>query len=256
MKAGMILKTVTIGTVTLSTGMPIIGVVLSGSNRQALLGQAAQVLSSAAQVVIWRLAAYQEFDNRAELINTATQLQQVLGTIPVIADFQTDQKPMSATDYGQTCLTLVNNRAVAAVDIDFTMVNQIDYENLTNQMRSNQIALLLSQTLPATSSTADLVAAYTEMAAAGADVARVTIEGKDASAVLRLMTATVTARQQLSLPLIATVTGALGRFNSVCGQLTGSALAFGRVGRVGELNQLPVSQLKQALQTLSTVEGA
>ncbi|RRK09415.1 type I 3-dehydroquinate dehydratase [Lactiplantibacillus garii] len=250
------MKTVTIGTVTLSAGMPKIGVVLTGADRQTLLGQAAQVLTSTAQVVVWRLSAYQELDNRAELINTASQLQQVLGTIPVIADFQTDQAAVTPAEYYQTCLTLVNNRAVAAIDIDFTLVNQIDYVTLAKQMRANGVRLLLSRTLSVTTSESELVATYAAMAAAGADIARMTIDGQDARAVLKLMTATATARQQLEIPLIATVTGALGRFNSVCGQLTGSVLAFGRVGRVGEPEQLPVNQLKQALQTLSTVEGA
>ena len=257
MKAGMILKAVTMGSVNLTSGMPKIGVVLAAADRANLLGQAAQILTSAAQVVVWRLDQYRELDNPAELINTATQLQQVLGEIPVIADFQMtrDASATISADYFQSYLTLVNNRVVAAVDLDFALVNQANFMRLTQQMRQNEVRLILSQTTVTTPTEAELVATYRAMAAAGADVARITVGGDDAAAVLSLMTATATAHQTLTLPLIATATGALGRYNSVCGQLTGSAIAFGRVGRVGRSNQLPVSQLKQALQTLSTVEG-
>ncbi|CAM3232378.1 type I 3-dehydroquinate dehydratase [Lactiplantibacillus plajomi] len=249
------MKTVTIGTVDLSSGTPKVGVVIAAADRQTLMGQAGQVLTSAAEIVIWQLGAYQELDNRAELINTASQLRQVLGTIPVVAAFKHPATTMSAEKYYQTCLTLINNRAVVALDVDFEMISQLDYGTLTHQMRANDVKLCISQTLPDSATAPEMVTAYRQMAAAGADVARVTIAGQSTAAILALMTATATARDQLALPVVASASGALGRFNAVCGQLTGSAIAIGRVGHAGPGNQLPVSKLKQAIQTLATTEG-
>jgi len=246
------MQTVTIGTMTLGTGLPKIGVTLTGSTRAILLGQAAQVLTSAAQIVEWRLDQYTELDNRAELINTATQLRQVLGTIPVIAKL-TASTVADADAYYQLYQTLVNNRAVDAVDIDLSMVNAAAFMPLTKQMRATQIRLILSQTTTAaTPELADLVATYQAMAAAGADIARVTINAQTALDVLALMTATAQARTKVTLPLIATANGAWGRYSSVSGQLIGSALTFGQVGHGDGRGQLPVSQLKQTLQTLSS----
>ena len=99
MKAGMVLKEVTVGELTLATGMPKIGVVLAGATREDLLRKAGQILTSVAQIVVWRLDPYQELDNRAELVNTAAQLQQVLGTIPLIAIFGLENDPAEVTEY-------------------------------------------------------------------------------------------------------------------------------------------------------------
>ncbi|MCT4458032.1 type I 3-dehydroquinate dehydratase [Lactiplantibacillus paraplantarum] len=244
------MKEVIVGELTLTTGMPKIGVVLTGATREELLRKAGQILTSAAQLVVWRLNSYQELDNRAELVNTAAQLQQVLGTIPLVAMFAMASGPADIAEYYQTYQTLVNNRSVAAVDIDLAMVNQPDFMTLTQQMRVNRIRLIASQTVT-TATPAELLTTYQELAA----VVRVTVAGQDAQVVLALMAATEQAHQQLSVPIIATATGKFGRYNSICGQLTGSAVAFGHVGRVGDQNQLAVSQVKQALQMLSPLEG-
>ncbi|BDZ31722.1 type I 3-dehydroquinate dehydratase [Lactiplantibacillus sp. WILCCON 0030] len=249
------MKSVAIGTVNLAAGMPKIGVVLTGTKRSTLLGQAGQVLSSAAQIVEWRLTGADDLENRAELINTATQLRQVLGTIPMIATIQVDQAIEAATYYG-TYLTLVNNRLCDAIELDLNRLAHREFMTLTIQMRSQKIKLILNQTYQTTPNVSQVVTDYQAMAAAGADIARVRMQPETATALLTLMTATATAGTKLSLPLIVTATGALGRYGAACGQLFGSTIVFGRVGRVGGMGQLPVSQLKQTLQTLATVEGA
>ncbi|WP_259690241.1 type I 3-dehydroquinate dehydratase [Lactiplantibacillus pentosus] len=255
MKAGIILKEVTIGELALTTGMPKIGVVLAGATREDLIRKAGQILTSAAQIVVWRLNPYQELDNRAELVNTASQLQQVLGTIPLVATFTMAADADELAEYYQTYQTLVNNRSVAAVDVDIAMVNQPDFMTLTQQMRANKIRLITSQTVTRASTT-ELVTTYQTLAATGADVVRVTVESQDAQDVLALMAATEQAHRQLAVPVIATVSGKMGRYNGICGQLTGSAVTFGHVGHVGDQNQLTVSQIKQALQILVPIEGA
>ncbi|AVK61041.1 type I 3-dehydroquinate dehydratase [Lactobacillus sp. CBA3605] len=246
------MKNVVIGSVVLASGMPKIGVTLTGSNRQALLGQAAQVLTSVAQIVEWRLDTYQELDNRAELINTAVQLQQLLGTIPVIATIRGSL--LAPTTYYQIYQTLVNNRAVAAIDVESRYLKAPQFGPLVTQMRTHQIRLILSQSITGTlPSPAELVTSYQTMAVAGADVIRMSVQPTQALDVVTLMAATTQAHQVLDVPLIATASGSLGRYSGVCGQLMGSAITFGRVGHVGEHGQLSVSQLKQTLQTLATV---
>ncbi|WP_223877246.1 type I 3-dehydroquinate dehydratase [Lactiplantibacillus pingfangensis] len=252
------LKSVTIGTERLVAGMPKIGVVLTGATRETLLGQAAQVLSSSAQIVEWRLTLAESLDNRAELINTAVQLRQVLGTIPVIATLKPADETQSETiqDVNSFYLTLVNNRLADAIELDLARVTQPQFMTLTKQMRQQKIKLILSQTYTTDHQVAQIVADYQAMAAAGADIARIRMQPKTATALLTLMTATATAGTELSLPLILTATGSLGRYGAACGQLFGSTIVFGRVGRVGGMGQLPVNQLKQTLQTLATTEGA
>lgn len=257
-KVGIGLKSVTIGTVPLTVGMPKIGVVLRGTDRSTLIGQAAQVLSSAAQIVEWDLTGADGLENRAELINTATQLRQVLGTIPMIATLQSPSQSAAIDEqtYYETYVTLVNNRLVDALEIDMSMVTKTRFMALTKQMRTQKIKLILSQTYVETTPTAaQIVIAYQTMAAAGADIARIRMQPQNATALLTLMAATATAGTELSLPLVVTATGSLGRYAAAGGQLFGSTLVFGRVGRVGGSGQLPVSQLKQTLQTLATVEG-
>ncbi|MFB9770445.1 type I 3-dehydroquinate dehydratase [Lactiplantibacillus modestisalitolerans] len=246
----MILKEVSLGAVSLSTGKPKVAVTLAARQRETLIGQAAQVLTSPAQIVTWRLNDYQELDNRAELINTAAQLKRVLGTIPIIATVAltaTASTTEIETAY-QAYQTLINNRAVAAVSIDMVMVQQASFTTLAAQIRAQGIKLILRTACSANQE--QIVAAYEALAAAGADVATVTVAGQSASAIVTLMAATTQAHQNLSLPLVATAHGTLGRFNSVCGQLTGSAIVYGRVGRVGDQSLLPVSQLQRALQIL------
>ncbi|MFC6182376.1 type I 3-dehydroquinate dehydratase [Lactiplantibacillus daowaiensis] len=257
----MSLKSVTIGPVALTIGTPKIGVTLTGQTRAQLLGQAAQVLTSAAQVVEWRLDQYTELDNRAELVNTAAQLRQVLGTIPVLATLRLPaaggKLTIDAATYYQTYLTLVNNRAIDALDIDLTMVNASEFMPLTQQMRQYHIPLVLSRTYLTTMPTVgDLVKDYQALAAAGADIARLTAPTQSELDTLTLMTATAQARTQLTLPLIATAVGTLGRYAGVCGQLMGSSLTLGAVGRATAPGQLPVSRLKQTLQTLTPATGA
>lgn len=252
------LKSVTIGMERLVAGMPKIGVVLTGATRETLLGQAAQVLSSSAQIVEWQLTLAESLDNRAELINTAVQLRQVLGTIPVIATLKPADETQSETtqDVNSFYLTLVNNRLADAIELDLARVTQPQFMALTKQMRQQKVKLILSQTYTTDHQVAQIVADYQAMAAAGADIARIRMQPQTATALLTLMTATATAGTELSLPLILTATGSLGRYGAACGQLFGSTIVFGRVGRVGGMGQLPVNQLKQTLQTLATTEGA
>jgi len=248
------LSEVTIGTLAIGTGLPKIGVVLSGESRQNLLGKAAQILTSATQIVFWRLNAYQELDNRAELINTAAQLQQILGTIPVVATFNHVTSAVDFETYFQTYQTLVNNRSVAAVDIDMDMVKQAQYQVLAEQIRANHVSLLVSQTQSAATQEA-LLATYQALAATGADLVQIISSATTAKDILTLMTATAEAVQRVEVPVIATAPGVLDRYSSVCGQLTGSGIVFGRVGQAGNYGQLTVNQLQQTLQILSTTEG-
>lgn len=245
---------VTIGTLAIGTGLPKIGVVLSGDSRQNLLGKAAQILTSATQIVFWRLNSYQELDNRAELINTAAQLQQILGTIPVVATFSHATSAIDVETYFQTYQTLVNNRSVAAVDIDMDMVKQPQYQVLAEQIRDNHVSLLVSQTQSAATQEA-LLATYQALAATGADLVQIISSATTAKDILTLMAATAEAVQRVKVPVIATAPGVLERYSSVCGQLTGSAIVFGRVGQARNYGQLTVNQLQQTLQILSTTEG-
>ncbi|VDG18807.1 type I 3-dehydroquinate dehydratase [Lactobacillus sp.] [Lactiplantibacillus mudanjiangensis] len=249
------MRQVKIGMVTLDARRPKLGVVLAGHTRDQLMGQAAQVLTSAAQIVEWRLDQYVELDNRAELVNTAAQLRQLLGTVPIIATL----KPQVVTPetYYQVYVTLANNRAVDALNLDLTMVNDAGFMPLTQQMRQQQVPLILSQTYDqALPTVKDLVADYQALAAEGADVAQLTVRTTSELETLTLMTATAKAREQLTLPLIATVMGPFGQYAAVSGQLMGSSVIFGAVGQITAPGQLTVSQLKQSLQVLTPLTEA
>ncbi len=89
-----------------------------------------------------------------------------------------------------------------------------------------------------------------QMEASGADVAKLAVMPKTRQDVLTLLQATLTADEQLQIPVVTMSMGSLGVLSRLSGRLTGSAMTFASLGEASAPGQIEVSHLLEFLKVI------
>lgn len=239
---------------SLGNGIPKICVPITGADTNTVIGQAGESVSSAADLVEWRLDFFNDFDNTSEIISTANRLIEILGDLPLIVTLRDrsegGKRQIADSDYIKLYTELMANCAITAIDIEWQR-DSATTSQLISLARSQQVRTIISHhEFESTPTKANMIQQFTEMAELNGDIVKLAVMPQSNDDVLNLMTATHDASQTFEQPIIAMAMGGLGAVTRVAGQTFNSVLTFASVHNQSAPGQLTVDQTRMMLAAL------
>ena len=233
-------KTVLLRGVEIGAGRPKIIVPIVGKTEQEILDKAAELVQAKPDVVEWRVDYFQGVGDVQRVVDTARELNEALGEIPILFTFRTKreggEKEIGMEDY--TAL----NRAVA----QSSYVDAVDVE-----IFAGAAVVGSSHEFHRTPEHAELIYRLRKMQDMGADILKVAVMPQNKADVLTLLSATEEMyRLYAQRPLLTMSMASDGVISRLCGEVFGSAATFGMVGQGSAPGQIPADQLEQVLEIL------
>ena len=210
-----------------------------------------------ADIVEWRID-YFEGTNPAELLHAAAILRARV-PLPILATFRSHQeggeRDIATADYLRLLQSLTASGSIAAIDVEFSRGNEVLSRILRTANDSGVEVIASAHFFSSTPPQADIVALFSDMAAAGADVAKIACMPQSPGDTLTLLQATWEASQQLDIPLISMAMRQLGVVARLIGGFFGSSATFATVGAASAPGQVPADELLPVLRALEGFAG-
>ncbi len=250
----MSIKTVTCRGVTLGEGKPKICIPIVGTTQAEILSQAAAIRSLPADIVEWRCDWYAEVTSPEVMTATLRLLRAALGPLPLLLTFRTSveggQAAITPEDYIDLLQLGIASGCVDLVDMELRMGKAV-FDAILPQAHSAGVAVIASNhDFNKTPPHQTLVDRLQRMEDYGADVAKIAVMPQSPADVLTLLSATLSARAQLQVPLITMSMGSLGAISRLSGQIFGSAMTFGAAEQASAPGQIDAARLAELLDLL------
>lgn len=235
-----------IGDVILGDGPVKVITPLVGSTEAALLQELTAAQTSAADLIEWR-TDYFETATQAGLTSAAMTLRSH-AVKPILLTLRTANEGGELTitdeDYGELTRYFAASGFADAIDLE---VKRGAAASVAAAHDAGLPVVMSYHNFQKTPSARTLTGLFDEMAAAGGDVLKIAVMPQTAEDVLRLMTASLKAREKHQKPVIAISMGALGRITRAAGALFGSAATFASLDTGSAPGQIDVAEMKHLL---------
>jgi len=241
--------------------VPLICTPVVGRTGRAVLEEAAAVLEKKPDLLEWRVDFFEGLGRTGEVLELARQIRKAAGTVPIIFTRR------SATEGGEPNL-LGEDQVIAlyAAVCESRLVDFVDYElahppeNLRavrGASKAHGVGLIMSfHDFKRTPPAEEIFRKFSDAENAGADVAKVAAMPQGLEDVLAVLTATLRAHHELTVPLISMSMGPYGSVSRMLGGLFGSAVSFA-VGKAASApGQVPIEDLRTVLAIVDRAVGA
>ena len=251
------MKEVTIGGLRFGAGIPKICIPLTGTNWEALEGQAKSLPTGACDLAEWRADCFQELSGPESLPELLARLRSLL-PVPLLFTYRTrsegGQGELSAAGYERLLQSVIGSGLADLVDLELAAAAPFA-AGLIRQAHQRGVGVILSShDFQNTPPKEELVARMRRMLALGADLPKVAVMPASPADVLALLEATEAFTAETGHPVITMSMGTLGMVSRLCGETFGSAMTFGTAGAASAPGQLPAAELAGILQLLHGAE--
>jgi 3-dehydroquinate dehydratase-1 len=227
---------------------PLFCVPLVAETPDQLFDQAHAVHRLEPDVVEWRADSYERTSSGA-FVDALGRLRAVLDPAPVIFTLRISTeggaKPIPQ-EVRAGCIDAVLSSGHADI-VDMELSNGPRFlESLIETAHANEARVVLSfHDFNTTPSQEFMLATVAAMVRQGGDIAKIACMPKDPGDVLRLMQATLAARQAFpTTPLCTMAMGGIGSISRVVGFLYGSDMAFAVGQAVSAPGQIPIAEAR------------
>lgn len=238
----------------LGEGTPKICIPLVSPSDEALFEEAKALSSYPAYLAEWRADYMEDIFREGRLHEILPRLREILGNTPLIFTFRTTreggQQSASPDQYKKLAEDAILSGCIDLADIElFSQPDSI--KELTALAKEKGVKTIFSShDFYSTPSCGELLSRLRQMEKLGADIAKIAVMPRCPEDVLILLTATVTARRQLSCPVVTMAMAGTGLISRVWGEIFGSCLTFGTAGRASAPGQIDARELKCVLDIL------
>lgn len=272
----------TIKNKTFGNGIPKICIPITGRDEKEILEAAGRASAFSADVIEWRADHYKAVTSPDAIYPVLTALRGQFPDALLLFTFRTKKeggvRELSDWDYLKLCRTAAESGLIDLLDLElFTGADTPEPSEQTEATDAPLKAsgktemvpnygllmpilslahehgchvLLSSHDFIKTPPEDELLRRLSLMETMGADLAKLAVMPRCARDVLTLLSATRTAADTLSCPVITMSMGKLGTVSRISGSLTGSCLTFGVLGEESAPGQLPAETLKCILEVL------
>ena len=233
---------------------PLFCVPLVAKNLNQLLTQAQVAHRLEPDVVEWRVDSYGELDAES-VADAAHQLRLVLDREPIVFTLRISAEggasPITQDLRAQCIDTVLRSGLIDLVDVELCNGPQF-LEPIIATAHGHAARVILSfHDFQATPSNEMLLARIAAMVRQGADIAKIACMPREPGDVLRLLQATLAARQIFpAVPLCTMSMGSLGSLSRVAGFLYGSYMAFAVGQEVSAPGQIPLGEARAMTEAL------
>lgn len=245
-------KTFKLGTGIFGEGQPKICVPIVAKKRTEILKKAEEIAELSVDVVEWRADFYEHIFQTNEVSEILCGLKDILGEKAVLFTLRTSKEGGNLSVEEDAYYHL--NREAAAtgfaglIDVEAFLNEERTEEEIQKIRSAGSRVIASNHDFEKTPPVEELVRRLRRMEELGADAAKLAVMPKSRQDVLNLLQATVTADDELSVPVVTMSMGQLGVVSRISGALTGSAMTFAAVGEASAPGQIPAKQMTEFLK--------
>ena len=187
-------KTVLLRGVEIGAGRPKIIVPIVGKTEQEILDKAAELVQAKPDVVEWRVDYFQGVGDVQRVVDTARELNEALGEIPILFTFRTKreggEKEIGMEDYTALNRAVAQSSYVDAVDVEIFSGDEVVRKNIAAIHDAGAAVVGSSHEFHRTPEHAELIYRLRKMQDMGADILKVAVMPQNKADVLTLLSAT------------------------------------------------------------------
>lgn len=249
------MKPVVVRDVKIGEGIPKICVPIVGTKKEDIIAEAKTFKEIPLDVVEWRVDWFDDVFDTDKVIETAKELRDALGEIPVLFTFRTSkeggEKAISVEDYVSLNTAAAESGYVDLVDIEAFTGDDV-VESLIKKVHEAGVKVVASNhDFDKTPAKDEIVSRLRKMQDMGADIPKIAVMPKCKKDVLVLLDATrEMAEEYADRPIITMSMAADGVVSRLCGETFGSALTFGAAKKASAPGQIGVQDLSGILHIL------
>lgn len=262
---------VQLGDMKIGEGMPKICVPIMEETQEKILNRAQEVDKNLVDLVEWRVDAYQNVEDIQAVIQTASLLKSILGSMPVLMTFRTaregGEREISFEAYETLLCEVAKSKNVDLIDVEVFR----GYDKMQRIRKDwrvadscNQGVKMLLQKLSAdvtvvgsyhdfdkTPAREEILRRLFFMEKLGVDILKIAVMPQEKEDVICLMETTLLAKRLIvDKPIITMSMGDLGKITRMSGESFGSDVTFGCMQKESAPGQIEVSKLRQCMEIL------
>lgn len=239
--------------IVIGEGIPKICVPVTGITKEEILRQTKEAVKYSPDFLEWRADFYEELLDKHQVAALIEKIRGIIGEIGLIYTIRTTQEGGNCQITPETyadCLMEASDYDIDFVDVEWFQAG-LSRERLVNEIHQKQKLIIASNHhFHETPSLSEMERILHIMEITGADVRKLAVMPKEPEDVLKLLTATVHARETGLAPVITMSMSKMGAISRVSGQIFGSAVTFATVGASSAPGQMQIDELRQILNSL------
>lgn len=249
------MKTVTVRNMIIGEGLPKICVSILGRTKDELYDEVLKCKQTCADVIEWRIDAFEQCMNLVEVTKIVSMLREVLEEIPLLATFRSKreggQKEVNTNFYLTLNETLCKSGCIDLLDLEYC-TGEREVVDMMIKAHSCKVKVILSyHDFLGTPKKADIISRLIKMQDTGADILKMAVMPTTKKDVFTLLNATSTMYENYAnRPIITMSMSDIGSISRICGETFGSALTFGAIDKVSAPGQFNVNDLKTILMLM------
>ena len=249
------MNTVKVRNITIGEGRPKICVPIVGKTREEILKEASTFSALPVDVAEWRVDWYEDIFDFEKVEETAKQLREVLGEMPILFTFRTSkeggEKAIETPVYVELNQKISATGYVDLVDMEaFTGDDAV--KAVVEEAHKHGVKVVASNhDFDKTPAKSDIIYRLRKMQELGADIPKIAVMPQNKKDVLTLLAATEEmVNNYADRPIITMSMAATGVISRVCGEVFGSSMTFGAAKKASAPGQMGVNDLNTVLGLL------
>ena len=241
--------------VKIGDGTPKICVPIVGKNREEIIQEARTFAQIPLDLVEWRVDWYEDVMQMEKVVETARELRELLGEIPILFTLRTakegGEKEIKPQEYARINEQMAGTGLVDLIDVEAFTGEEIVKEMISSIHKAGVKVVASNHDFHKTPDQDEIVRRLCYMQEIGADIPKIAVMPQSKRDVLTLLAATeemLTDHGQT--PLITMSMSATGVISRLCGECFGSALTFGAASKASAPGQIGVNDLKEVLDII------
>lgn len=245
------MRTVHLRNVEIGTGLPKVCVPIVGKTFSEIIEQAEKISSMGSDLVEWRVDCCDFYHDAEQIEEIMVFIREILEETPLLFTFRSDREGgnqgIEDNEYLEINRLAIQSGMADMIDVEMSHADGIIDEIIRTAHRAQRPVLLSSHNFERTPSVEMMVERLKQMEERTADIAKLAVMPKNERDVLNLLSCTLSAREQMEIPIVTMAMGGIGTISRLSGESFGSALTFGCVGKASAPGQMELKQLKDTL---------
>lgn len=235
-------------------GIPKVCIPVTGKTECEIIEEVKEVIKQEPDLVEWRVDCFKDGKEIGKVCKLLKTINDILGNIPLLFTFRTREEggkaEISWQDYVKLLTEAAKTGEIELIDVEIFFKTEAAGGLIEELKELSVVVVASNHHFTETPETEQMQEIFTIMKECGADILKLAVMPKDKQDVLRLLSATVWAQEQMERPIITMSMGRLGVLSRICGEFSGSCVTFGAGLSASAPGQIPAVELKEILKSI------